>query len=90
LQLNWHAVTGESEMIEEATTVQPGAIPPLQRVLNSTDAALVWVLKWSGDADHVIASKLSTMPSRVANILSETTHLGSREQATKMITRRTG
>ena len=74
-------------MIEEAATVQPGAIPPIQRVLNSTDAALVWVLKWSGDADHVIALKLSTMPSRVANILSETTHLGSRDHATKMVTR---
>jgi len=74
-------------MIETTTDIRPGAIPLQQRVLNRTDAALVWVLKWSGDADHVIAAKLGTMPSKVANILSETTHVGSRDQATKMITR---
>lgn len=74
-------------MIETTTQVRPGTIPVQQRVLNPTDAALVWVLKWSGDADHVIAAKLGTMPSRVANILSETTHVGSRDQATKMVTR---
>lgn len=75
-------------MLETATSIQPGAIPPQQRVLNSTDAALVWVLKWSGDADHVIAAKLETMPSRVANILSESSHVGSRDQATRMVARR--
>ncbi|WP_299619424.1 hypothetical protein [uncultured Tateyamaria sp.] len=74
-------------MIETTTHIRPGTIPPQQRVLNSTDAALVWVLKWAGDADHVIAAKLGTMPSKVANILSETTHVGSRDQATKMVTR---
>jgi hypothetical protein len=75
-------------MIEAATGPQPGAIPPHQRVLNTSDAALVWVLKWSGDANHVIAHKLSTMPSRVADILAETTHVGSRDQATKLIAQR--
>ena len=75
-------------MIETTTSIRPGAIPPQQRVLNSTDAALVWVLKWSGDAVHVIAAKLETMPSRVANILSENSHIGSRDQATKMVAQR--
>lgn len=75
-------------MIEATSNVQPGGILPQQRVLNATDAALVWVLKWSGDADHVIAAKLETMPSRVANILSEVSHIGSRDQATKMIAQR--
>ncbi|MEM8693568.1 MAG: hypothetical protein AAGG57_17010 [Pseudomonadota bacterium] len=54
------------------------------RVLNSTDAKLVWLLSWSGDANHVIAAKLGTMPGRVADILSENTHIGSRELASKM------
>lgn len=72
-------------MLETTTSIQFGAILPQQRVLNSTDAALVWVLKWSGDADHVIAAKLETLPSRVANILSESSHVGSRDQATKLV-----
>ncbi|MEL6450221.1 MAG: hypothetical protein AAFQ19_03100 [Pseudomonadota bacterium] len=74
-------------MTLDLTGVQPGAIAPQHRVLNTTDAALVWVLKWSGDADHVIAHKLSTMPSRVADILAENTHVGSRDQATRMVAR---
>ena len=36
-------------------------------------------------ADHVIANKLGTMPSRVSDILAENTHVGSRDQATKMV-----
>lgn len=75
-------------MIEPTTQSIPGTIPPQFRVLNAADAALVWVLKWSGDAEHVIANKLSTMPSRVADVLSENTHVGSRDKATKMIASR--
>ncbi|WP_299728082.1 hypothetical protein [uncultured Tateyamaria sp.] len=72
-------------MIEPTTAHIPGSVPQQFRVLNAADAALVWVLKWSGDADHVIANKLSTMPSRVSDILAENTHVGSRDKATKMI-----
>ena len=61
------------------------ALPPQARVLNDSEAALVWMLSWSGDAKHVIAAKLSTMPSKVAAILSETTHVGSKDQASKMM-----
>jgi len=75
-------------MIETSNNVQPGAIAPQFRVLNATDAALVWILKWSGDADHVIANKLGTMPTRVADILSENTHVGSKDQAAKMAAQR--
>ncbi|WP_299366802.1 hypothetical protein [uncultured Tateyamaria sp.] len=74
-------------MLEALTATQPTAVAPQYRVLNATDAALVWVLKWSGDADHVIAHKLGTMPTRVADILAENTHVGSRDQATRMISR---
>lgn len=72
-------------MIDAVHQAQPGAIAPQYRVLNAADAALVWVLKWSGDADHVIANKLGTMPTRVADILAENTHVGSRDKATKMV-----
>lgn len=75
-------------MIDAMTGAQPGAIPHQYRVLNSADATLVWVLKWSGDANHVIANKLGTMPTRVADILAESTHVGSREQASKMMAHR--
>jgi|GEM_PF-2275563 len=72
-------------MIEPTTNSIPGAVPPQYRVLNAADAAMVWVLKWSGNADHVIAHKLGTMPSRVTSILTEQTHVGSKDKATKMI-----
>ncbi|MEO0401295.1 MAG: hypothetical protein AAF214_02865 [Pseudomonadota bacterium] len=75
-------------MIDATTGAQPGAISHEYRVLNHTDAALVWVLKWSGDANHVIAHKLGTMPTRVADILAENTHVGSRDQASKMVKQR--
>ncbi len=72
-------------MIEGTQQTPPGAIAPEFRVLSAADAKLVWILKWSGNADHVIAHKLGTMPSRVSDILAENTHVGSREQANKMI-----
>ncbi|WP_415922324.1 hypothetical protein [Tateyamaria sp. SN6-1] len=72
-------------MIEGTQQTPPGAIAPEYRVLNAADAQMVWIMKWSGDADHVIAHKLNTMPSRVSDILAENTHVGSRDQATKMI-----
>ncbi|WP_299592225.1 hypothetical protein [uncultured Tateyamaria sp.] len=77
-------------MIETTTGVQPGAIAHQYRVLNPADAALVWVLKWSGDANHVIANQLGTMPTRVADILAENTHVGSKERATSMVARPEG
>ena len=77
-------------MIETTTGVQAGAIAPQYRVLNATDAALVWVLKWGGDSDYVIANKLETMPSKVADILAENTHVGSKDQATKMVAQSKG
>ncbi|MEL6564803.1 MAG: hypothetical protein AAFQ59_10205 [Pseudomonadota bacterium] len=72
-------------MIEGPHQSPPGSIAPEYRVLSAADAKLVWILKWSGDADHVIANKLGTMPSRVSDILAENTHVGSRDQATKMV-----
>ncbi len=59
-------------------------IPPQTRILNNDEAALVWLLRWAGDPDHVIAAKLGTMPTKVSGILSEKTHVGSREMATRM------
>ena len=75
-------------MIEGTQNTQPGGIAPEYRVLSVADAKLVWILKWSGNADHIIAHKLGTMPSRVSDILAENTHVGSRDQATKMVAQR--
>ncbi len=72
-------------MIEALSESRTPAIPPQMRVLNDSEAALVWMLSWGGDAKHVIAAKLGTMPSKVAGILSESTHVGSKESATKMM-----
>lgn len=72
-------------MIELVSEAHTPAIPPQMRVLNDSEAALVWMLSWSGDPKHVIAAKLGTMPSRVAGILAESTHVGSKEHATKLM-----
>ncbi len=60
-------------------------LPTFVRPLTYADAKLVWLLSFSGDANHVIAAKLGTMPSRVADILAENIHVGAREQAVKMV-----
>lgn len=75
-------------MIEGTTAAAPGSIAPEFRVLSATDAKLVWILKWSGNAEHVIAHKLGTMPSRVQAILNESTHVGSRDLAAKFAAQR--
>ena len=75
-------------MIEGTQHTPPGGIAPEYRVLSVADAKLVWILKWSGNADHIIAHTLGTMPSRVSDILAENTHVGSRDQATKMVAQR--
>lgn len=72
-------------MIEATTESVMPALPPQARALNDTEAALVWMLSWSGDAKHVIAAKLGVMPSRVLGILNETTHVGSKDNATKLM-----
>lgn len=69
-------VIGESRM---------PTIPQQARVLNNSEAALVWMLSWSGDPKHVIAAKLGTMPGKVAGILSETTHVGSKDHAKELM-----
>lgn len=75
-------------MIEALGDTTTSSIPPQARVLNNADAAMVWLLNWSGDDKNVIAAKLGTMPSKVAGILSETTHVGSRDKATQMFPKR--
>ena len=72
-------------MIETVGESHVPAIPPHARVLNDSEAALVWMLSWSGEAKHVIAAKLGTMPSKVAAILSESTHVGSKDHASKLM-----
>lgn len=74
-------------MIDALDNTQPQQIPPLARVLNNADAAMVWLLNWSGDDRHVIAAKLGTMPSKVESILAENTHVGSRQAAIQMFPR---
>jgi hypothetical protein len=75
-------------MIEAIGVSEQPTIPPLARALNNADAALVWLMNWSGDDRHVIAMKLGTMPSKVEAILTEKTHVGSRTKASQMFPER--
>lgn len=52
--------------------------------LNDREAIAVWLLRWSGDKQHVIAAKLGTNAGRVADVLTEKTHQGTRSQAHEM------
>lgn len=72
-------------MIEDVGAMTVPAYPPQFRVLNTADAAMVWLLNWAGDKDHVIAAKLGTMPTRVKDVLTEQTHVGSRDKAVRLI-----
>lgn len=75
-------------MIDALGDTSAQTIPPLARVLNTADAAMVWLLNWSGDDTRIIAAKLGTMPSKVDAILNEKTHVGSREKAIQMFPKR--
>lgn len=49
--------------------------------LSFEEAVAVWLMKWAGDFNHIIAAKLGTNQGRIAEILTEKDHLGSREKA---------
>jgi len=49
--------------------------------LSFDEAVAVWLMKWSGDYNQIIAAKFGTNQGRVAEILTEKEHLGSREKA---------
>ncbi len=49
--------------------------------LTFEEAIAVWLMHWSGDYSHIIAAKLGTNPGRVADVLTEKTHVGSRIKA---------
>jgi len=49
--------------------------------LDFEEAVAVWLMRWAGDYNHIIAAKLGVNQGRVAEVLSEQLHIGSREKA---------
>ena len=49
--------------------------------LTFEEAVAVWLLKWAGDYNHIIAAKLGINQGRIAEVLTEKLHCGSREKA---------
>lgn len=49
--------------------------------LTFEEAVAVWLMKWAGDFNQTIAAKFGTNQGRIAEILTEKDHLGSREKA---------
>lgn len=49
--------------------------------LTEQEATVVWLLHWNGDIQSVIAGKLGTNSGRVADVLTEKTHMGSQIKA---------
>ena len=45
------------------------------------EAVAVWLMKWSGDHNHIIAAKMGINQGRIAETLTEKIHMGSRKQA---------
>ncbi|MBY6164276.1 hypothetical protein KUW14_00340 [Pseudooceanicola nitratireducens] len=43
------------------------------------EAIAVWVMRRNGDAQHHIAARLGTNSARVADVLTEKSHIGSRD-----------
>jgi hypothetical protein len=49
--------------------------------LTFEEAVAVWLMKWTGDYNHIIAAKLGINQGRIAEVLTEQDHIGSREKA---------
>jgi len=49
--------------------------------LTFEEAIAVWLMKWSGDHNHIIAAKLGINQGRIAEVLTEKLHAGSRQGA---------
>ena len=49
--------------------------------LTFEEAVAVWLMKWAGDLNHIIAAKLGINQGRIAEVLTEKLHIGSREKA---------
>ena len=49
--------------------------------LSFREAIAVWLMKWSGDHNHIIAAKLGINQGRIAEVLTEKLHVGSRSKA---------
>ncbi len=49
--------------------------------LTFEEAIAVWLMKWAGDHNHIIAAKLGINQGRIAETLHEKLHVGSRGKA---------
>ncbi|MEJ6389885.1 hypothetical protein [Gymnodinialimonas ulvae] len=49
--------------------------------LSYVEAVAVWLMHWSGEKQHLIAAKFGTNPGRIADVLTEKKHEGSRMDA---------
>ena len=52
--------------------------------LSDREAVAVWLMKWSGEKNHIIAAKLGINQGRIAEVLTEQKHVGSKDQAFRM------
>lgn len=55
----------------------------VRKGLTYDEAVAVWLLHWSGDKQHTIAAKFGTNGGRIADVLTEKKHVGSRKEAAK-------
>ena len=49
--------------------------------LTFEEAVAVWLMRWRYETNQIIAAKFGTNQGRIAEILTEKEHLGSREKA---------
>ena len=49
--------------------------------LSFEEAVAVWLMKWAGDHNHIIAAKLGINQGRIAEVLTEKLHVGARQKA---------
>lgn len=63
------------------STLSLNHIIAVRASLTFEEAVAVWLMKWAGDYNHIIAAKLGINQGRIAEVLTEKDHLGSREKA---------
>ncbi len=55
-----------------------------RKSLTFDEAVAVWLMKWAGDDNHIIAAKLGINQGRIAEVLTEKKHEGSKAHAFNM------
>ncbi|MAN14239.1 hypothetical protein [Alterinioella nitratireducens] len=68
-------------MSDHFGNIELNSIQIVRKGLSFDEAVAVWLMHWSGVKQHVIAARFGTNGGRIADVLTEKKHVGSRQAA---------